>query len=491
MATDDGRQTSFRAALFYSGGSRYFILGIEFLASLLLARLLAPEDFGIYSVAVVFSGLAQILRDFGVANYVVQEAMLTTTRLRAAITVSLIGAWTLAAALMAAAGPIGTLYETPAIRDVLQVLVLNLVLTPFGAVTLAYLRRERHFRAYFTISAASTIVRLATNIALAIAGAGYMSLAWAAVAGTLASVVGAMIARPPQVPRLPGLRELPQVLSFSWKAAAVDLVGHLGNTAPDWIIGKTIGMEAVALFSRAQGLPSLFSRAIMDVLRPVIGPHFASAQREQANPRKPYIYAVFCLTGIAWPFYANLALFALPTIRLLYGEQWVDAAPLLSWWCASSAVYALVALTDTVLMGLGHAGGLLRMQPVLQGARIGVVMISSHWGLEAVVISLFVVISPIRMVLYQRLLARHLGVSLRDYGPVVWRGLMVTGMSLLLPVLLLVIGSSVHVPPILSLLLAVAGAGIGWVGGLLLFRHPLTRELAQVVEQLPGFRRGA
>jgi O-antigen/teichoic acid export membrane protein len=486
MTTDEGRQTSFRAALFYSGGSRYFILGIEFLASLLLARLLAPEDFGIYSVAVVFAGLAQILRDFGVANYVVQEAKLTPTRLRAAITVSLIGAWSLAFALLAAADPISAIYETPAIRDVLQVLVLNLVLTPFGAVTLAYLRRERHFRAYFTISAASTIVRLATNIALAVAGAGYMSLAWAAVAGTLASVVGAMIARPPQVPRLPGLRELPQVLSFSWKAAAVDLVGHLGNTAPDWIMGKTIGMEAVALFSRAQGLPSLFSRAIMDVLRPVVGPHFA--QREQADLKKPYVYAVFCLTGIAWPFYANLALFALPTIRLLYGEQWVDAAPLLSWWCASSAVYALVALTDTVLMGLGHAGGLLRVQPLLQGTRIAVVMVSSHWGLEAVVISLLLVVSPIRLVLYQRLLARHLGVSLRDYVPVVWRGLTVTGMSLLAPALLLVTGWSAQVPPPVSLLLAVAGAGIGWAGGLLLFRHPLTDELVRVFHRVPGFR---
>ncbi len=126
--------SALRLSLLYSFSERYLLLLLATLGSMALARLLTPAEIGIYSVAAVLVGLAQVVRDFGVGQYLIQERELTPDKLRAALGASLLVAWPLAALLLLLAAPLAGFYRQPGLRAVLQLLAINVALVPFSAV---------------------------------------------------------------------------------------------------------------------------------------------------------------------------------------------------------------------------------------------------------------------------------------------------------------------------------------------------------------------
>ena len=159
---------SFRVSLAYSYLSKYLTLVIYFVTTIILARLLTPADIGIYTVASVFVGLGHLLREFGINNYIVQEKDLTTDRIRAAFTLNLLFGWSIALILYFTRTPIGSFYESEAVREVIGLLCINFLLVPIGAITFAYIRREMRFHHTLIIQVASALASSATGIIAAI-----------------------------------------------------------------------------------------------------------------------------------------------------------------------------------------------------------------------------------------------------------------------------------------------------------------------------------
>ena len=117
-----------RSALAYSFGTRYAATALQFLATLILARLLSPSEIGIYSVGASVIMIAHTLRDFGTSTYVIQEQELTPARLRTAFTLTVSIAWLLALILYFSATPLGVFYSEPGVALVMQVMAVNFAL---------------------------------------------------------------------------------------------------------------------------------------------------------------------------------------------------------------------------------------------------------------------------------------------------------------------------------------------------------------------------
>ena len=99
---------SIRKSLALSLAEKYTGILIAIAGTVILSRLLSPAQIGIYSVAAAFIGLAHIVRDFGIGSYLVQERDLTADRIRTAVSVTMLTAWSIAAVLAALSGPIST-----------------------------------------------------------------------------------------------------------------------------------------------------------------------------------------------------------------------------------------------------------------------------------------------------------------------------------------------------------------------------------------------
>jgi O-antigen/teichoic acid export membrane protein len=455
----------------FSAIERYGLLVLAIASGMVLARLLTPAETGVYSVAAVLLGMAQVLRDFGVGQYVVQAPKLNAATLRAVIAASFLFAWPLAALIALASSLAARFYDEPRLGLLLQLLAINFVLLPLSSTTLPMLRRQLRFASICTINLGSGIVGAACAISLAWLGMGYMSLAYASLAATASSVVLCMLLRPKELPWLPHWRGLSDIVRFGAYATGGTLVDEAGVAAPDLIIGKLVGMEGVGLFGKAMGVLAVFNQAITSVVSPVIFPLFAAKEREQQDLAAAYLLTVSFLTAFALPFFAFLAWQALPIVRLLYGSQWDSSVLLIQIMCCSSGIYSMFSMARYLFVAKGKVKEQARLDLLVVPAKILALLLAAPFGLTGMAWAV-VAGSLFRSWITLRYLRQIAGIRLADL-------LLASRKSAVLAVV------SVGLPALLgfqpdgraAVLLLAALAGSLWVGAILVIRHPLHHEL--------------
>ena len=258
-------------------------IALQMVVIVVLSRLLTPAEVGVYSVAAVLTGLAGVLRDFGVGEYLIQEKDLTDEKIRAAITANIAVSWTVCIVLFLLARPMSVFYAETGVGNVLEVLALGFLVTPFGAVAMAFLRREMRFHAMYWATLVSGVGSGAVAIILAYRGFGYMSLAWSSLVSSMLIVVVSLVLRPAHLPFWPGFKGLRQVLHFGTHMTGTYLFAHIGRGAPDLVIGRMIDMQGVGLFSRAGGALELIHRFVLRGIRPVMLPYFSAQRRANSG----------------------------------------------------------------------------------------------------------------------------------------------------------------------------------------------------------------
>jgi O-antigen/teichoic acid export membrane protein len=472
-----------KLSLLISFAEKYTVLVIGVVSSMIMARLLTPGQIGIFSIGAVVVGVTQLIRDFGIGQYLIQERELTTERIRAAYTLTLVIAWAMAALLALFSAPIANFYDQPGVGQVLRILAVNCLLIPFGSITLPVLRRHMRFGAIYWINVANALANLVVCVVLVKLGFGYLSLAWAAVAGSIATVTVSMFFRPAEMPWLPGWAGVRKLLSFGAYATGSNVLDEVGVAAPDMIIGKVLNVEAVGLFGKAMAVLNIFNMLITKAITPVILPLFAAHSRDGRDMKAGFLRMVSYMAGLAWPFYAVLAVLTVPLIRLLYGHQWDASAPLVRIMCLSTALFCLFGPARDLFIAMGRVRLRAQIEAVSVPLRVIGILIAAPFGLEAVAWSIALT-TIARSLLIYRGLAALTGLRMAELCVALGRSAGVTVLTVAPPlVLLLVPGLSAASP---GLLLASAGgaAAAGWCAGILLLNHELKAELINVLRHL-------
>ncbi len=477
---------SARQAMALSFTSQYLVLLVNIGSTIVIARLLTPEEVGIYSIGAAFVALGQVLRDFGSGQYIIQEKSLTPDRIRAAFTVTLGFGWITALIVLLLAPIAARFYGQPGVEDVLHLLALNFALLPFGSITMAYLQRDMAFHKTVTISFTGTLLGAITAIGCAYNGLSYMSMAWGALAGTSGTVVMAALFRPKVLPVLPGLRQLRHVLKFSGQMSASTILAQVGKSAPELIIGKLQGAAGVGLYSRGRGIIDLFQMLVLRGLNPVLMPLFARQDRAGKALGPPYLYGISCITALAWGFYAGLGALAPEFVVVVFGDHWAPAVPLVEIWCGAAVISLSVQTAGNVLIATGNISALLRRQVLMLPVGIILVLIGANISLEALA-WLGLLSSSLWVAL---LLPKTMSVarfSLRDY----LRAILPSA-----PPALATLATAyatkywlkqvVGVGDVTVLAVATVVGALTWLLVLYAIRHPLTQEVDRAVRMLIG-----
>jgi lipopolysaccharide exporter len=362
--------TTVRRALALSFLERYLSIVLALGSNMVLARLLTPEQIGIYSVSLAVIGIAHVLRDFGIGNFLIQEKNLTDDHIRTAFGLSLILGLSLAALIFFAAPLIAAFYKAPTIHALVQVVALNFVVLPFCTISMALLRRDMQFKRLLYVNLGALTLGTGTTLTLALWGLGTMSMAIGAVVGNVATGTGAWLARGARIPLRPSLKNWRGMGSFGGKASLIGITSTLSLDANDLIMGKMLGFGPVALISRAQGLMYLFQRDVMGAIRGVMQPAFAQQYRAGTDLEATFVRGVVMVSAIAWPFFGFIGIFSLETLRLMFGPQWDAAAKLVPWFSAAGAVAAFSSLVPTLLIARGNINQLLTLHLLIDPARV-------------------------------------------------------------------------------------------------------------------------
>lgn len=467
---------SVRRGLFLVLAERAISTGATFVAFMVLARLLTPEEIGVYSVGAALIVVAHALRDFGIANYVLKERDLTRDKLAGVQTVAILTGWTAGVLVLIAAAPAADFYAEPRLNNVIRLLSINFFLLPIGSPILAILRRNMEFGTLFRINAFSILVQSGLSVLLAFADYSYFSLIYGSLAGTFVTSFGAIAARPKLAFFRPRLRGLKSIMTFGMFSAGSSTIGKIASSATDIVIGKVIGFAPAAIYSRGQSLPMMAHDLLVNAPLKVIVTALGKEHREDQSMAPTYLATLNLLSVVAWPAYAFLGLNSDDLLLLFFGDQWLDAARITQILAVAFAIATLSRPGYQILVATGNVKRLFNLQNLQQTVHFSLIVIFAHQGLEALAYA--IIFNYVFAFLSYHVIAIRpaVNVSLMVVLSSCLPSLVIAGLCGLGMYGLSVTAVVEELPLILRLFVNFCGCAVVWLCAIFLLKHPVAKE---------------
>lgn len=465
-----------RQSLFYSLLQRYLVFIIQFATNIIISRLLLPEEIGVFSLSLAALGIIQVMREFGVGRYLIQEKHLTDDIIRTAFGLMIVISWAFALGIFAVRDLIADFYDRPELADIILVLLINFVILPFGQPARALLNREMEFRKTFFIDMTSVVVHAGVGVACAFLGFSSMSLAYAAVAGTAVTTAMTLYIQPTHLKLKPSLKEWRRILSYGVFATSSSVIGTAGGSSAEIVMGKVLSFTAVGLYSRASGLITVFQVQLMYALGRVAFSGFAKLIREGEKIEGRYLQALAYLTGFLWPIYVVMGFAAPSLIVFLFGEVWAEAGPAARVLCLNGMVVACFALVPSVYNAHGAVRRQLVNESIVQTLRIILVLVAAPHGLLAVAWAQ-VAASILNGVLLYHMIRPDFVIRLQDWLRALRKSMVVTVITAIAMTATFIVLSRLDPSPFATLLASAIVGGASWLLGIRLTRHVIGPEI--------------
>jgi O-antigen/teichoic acid export membrane protein len=404
---------------------------------------------------------------------------LDVARQRAAMAVALCAAWSLAALILLGRDAVAAFFGEPQVATVLAVLALQSVVLPLSSPAFARLSRELAFSRIFGLQIACNAVQAAVSLALAWRGWGPLALAWGVVANSATQTVLLHAMQRGDYFFRPAFAQVGEVLRFGWRSMASRGLETLTRNAHEPIIAKQFDFASVGLFSRAWGMVELFHSNVADAVLRVSTPAFAQAHREGQPLADAFARATALYVSIAWPFFVFVALMAEPIIRVLFGAQWVAAAPLASILALAALPAGLYELVPQMLSATGHVQRRLRIGLVVAPVHITGVWLAAQHSLAAVAaVSFVTALLMLSLCVWE--LRRGVGVGARVVAKVCARSLPVAlAASAAMGAAALGL-QRLAAPALIAIMVTVAVGATAWWLAATALHHPMRDELQAI-----------
>ncbi|WP_165057084.1 MULTISPECIES: lipopolysaccharide biosynthesis protein [unclassified Adlercreutzia] len=335
---------------FFERGGRAVI---ELVVQVVMARLLAPDDFGALAIMLVFVNVGNVIVQSGLNTALVQSSEADEGDFSTVFWMSLAVSAVLYAAVFLAAPAVAAFYHMGHLAWPLRALALVLVVNAYNAVQVAWVQRELEFRKVFTATVASVVASGAVGIAAAIAGAGL----WALVAQQLSYQIVNCLVLAAQVPWRPHLvfrvSRACELFSFGWKLLASGLLDTGYRSLSDLVIGKQFSASQLGYVSQGNRYPQALGSVLDGAIQPVMLSAVSRVQDDLSYVRRLVRRALKTSCYLVMPCMTLFALCAEPLVRMLLGEQWLPCVFFMQVYCLT---YALLPIHTTNLQALNAMG---------------------------------------------------------------------------------------------------------------------------------------
>lgn len=384
---DGGLARRAGAAARWRGLSGVLQGGLQFGVGIVLARLLAPEDFGLAALAAIVVGLAALLLDLGIGSAVIQRHTLTERHVRAAFGLGL-GVGGLLTALVWVTAPFAAvLLRAEGLAPILRAESLLFLLSGVGVTARALLQRRLDFRTLFLVDLVGYgIGYAAIAVTLALLGFGVWSLVIGAILQSfLANTLVLARVRHPLRP-LVSRPETDELLRFAWGGALNGAVNHLAFHGDNLVVGRSLGTHALGLYARAFALMMLPLGFVGNALFSILFPALSELQRDRDRFARAYLTAVAGLTLAMAPVMAGMAVAAPHLITGLYGEAWTGSVFPFQVLCAVGLFRVSAMPAGAVTHASGQVYAELQRQMVYAAWVLAASLVGARWGIGGVAI---------------------------------------------------------------------------------------------------------
>lgn len=356
------KRGSFSAALVWKllerGGSK----AVRLVVQIVLARILAPEEFGLLAVVLVFISLGDVIVIGGLNSALIQKEDARSIDYSTSFWLSMAFSFAAFLALLLLAHPIALFYQEPALVGPLLVLSLQFFPLAFNSIQVAKTTKLLKMGPVFVGSFFSEIIAGAIAIAMAYAGFGLWSLViQQLLASLVACVVTATFVKWRPVLQF-SKRSAKALFSFGWKVMGTELLNTGASSLYSLIVGKVYSAVDLGYYTQGQRYPSAICEVVTGALAPVMLADFSNRNAESVESLRMALRRANRVTAmVIIPIGTLLFAYAEPLVRFFLTEKWLPCVTILRLFCLASVMKALCLVERQGLLAAGMSGTPMRI----------------------------------------------------------------------------------------------------------------------------------
>lgn len=409
---------------------------VELVVQIVMARILAPEEFGALAIMLVFVNVGNVIVTSGLNTALVQAEEIDEVDLSTVFWLSFGVSAVLFAAVFVAAPAIVSFYAMPHIVWPLRAFGFLLLVTAFNSVQVAIVQRRLQLRKVFNATIVAVVISGVVGIAAALAGAGL----WALVLQQLVYQIGNCLVLGLQVRWLPHLvfdgAKARKHFGYGWKLLASGLLDQGYQSLSDLIIGKQFSASSLGLVSQGKKYPQAVGSMLDGAIQPVMLSAVSRVQSDVTQVKRLVRRALKTSTFLIVPSMTMFAVAAEPIVGLLLGEKWLPCVPFLQMYCF---IYALLPIHTTnlqALNGMGRSDLFLKLELIKKAYGICSILFAAFvlrdvYLMVAMYMITGVISTFVNAFPNKRVIGYSYGEQLRDIAPAFALSVVAGGLALL------------------------------------------------------------
>ena len=357
---------------------------VSFLVTIVLARLLTPEEYGLVALITVFVSIADVVIDGGFNTALIQKKDADNIDFSTILIFSLVFSVFIYSVIYSLAPVIANFYGNDDIILLTRVLSLTLVFNAFNSIQRAYVSKHMLFKRLLYSSFGAVVLSGAIGIILAINGFGI----WALVAQVLSNQIFTSVImwfsikwRPVAIFSTSSFKSL---FNYGWKIFVTNIITAVFIQLRKLLIGKFYRPADLAYFERGEQLPTLVMSNLFTSIQTILFPTFSSVQDDKQKVKSMMRRSTKLSCFFVYPLMAGMVVCAEPLIRLLLTDKWIDVVPFVQILCIANFFRPIAISNWEAIKALGHSDITLKLEIIKKIIDIIILTVSMFIGVRAV-----------------------------------------------------------------------------------------------------------
>lgn len=475
-----------RSAVIWRSGSQIFAQMVQWGATFMVIRILAPADYGLFAMTQVVVLLLNMLNGYGLASGLIRQPDVTDRQIRQLFGMMLLVNLGLATIQLILAPVAAAYYRQPIVGQMLQVQALIYATTPFMALAYALLSRSMDFRRQARVNILSSIASASAALIGAMAGLGVWTLVIAPLVMFAVRAVGLTVAARSLMWPIFDFRGAGHLARYGSVMAIGQLLWFVESQMDVFIAGRSLNPHMLGIYTTSLFLTQIFVSKVVPPLNEVAFSAYARMQDDSSAIASAFARSVRVILTAALPFYVGLAVTAEPIVVTMLGPKWVEAIPIVRILACAMPMLTLQVLLAPACDATGHPGISVRngaTGAVLLGSAY---LIGIQWGVIGLACS-WLAAYPLYLVISLWRTLPVIGVSARALFASILPPL-IAAVAMGVSVMMIDAALPVVPAPLRLAVLVVMGGGV-YVGWLSIFSRAAITEIIAIVRRQPAAQR--
>ncbi len=363
---------------------------LQIVSLMVFARLLSPDDFGMFAVLMIFVGFMDMFTDMGTSAALIHVEEPSDKLLSSVFYLNIFVGLLLCLVLIFLSSPISIFFENQKLEELLQIISISFIIASFGIVQKALFEKQLDFKRVTLIESFSVFVGIGAGIGSAIYGLGVYSLIVQTLLSSIVRVILMWFVSAWRPLVYFSLNEIKDIWGYTSNLFSFNLINYFARNADNFLIGKFLGSSALGAYSLAYRIMLYPLQNITRILIRILFPAFSKIKDDNEKFKKAYLRVIFFIALVSFPLMAGLIATSTIFVDVFLGDKWQDIALLIMILAPIGMIQSIVSTVGSIYMAKGNTKRLFQVGSVSTVVTVAFFIAGIPFGVEGVAMSYLV-----------------------------------------------------------------------------------------------------